>query len=104
MKGKRLPDLQYPDMHFDAEPGEYWKYTGIDLKDSHPTNLTRVVWGFRGPGDTGFGRLFSHTVRENDDGTISVIAGDGSSNSILHQGPRGEVWHGYIDHDEWNEC
>jgi hypothetical protein len=47
--------------------------------------------------------LSIHTVREEDDGTISVRPGDGSSNSILIK-YRAEPtwWHGYIEHGVWN--
>lgn len=101
MKGRRLPDIPFPDVHADAEPGDYWKNTGLDLGDHFPTNLTRTVWGFRAP-NGGFGHLQKHTVRENEDGTITVAAGDGSTNSVLFQNGVGEIWHGYIDHGEWN--
>ncbi len=42
--------------------------------------------------------LRNHTVREHEDGTISVRPGDGSSNSILVIGHDSEQWHGYIEH------
>jgi hypothetical protein len=55
------------------------------------------------PDGNGMGTLMIHTVRENDDGTITVAAGDGSSNSILHGGgAQNKEWHGYIDHGVWN--
>lgn len=47
------------------------------------------------------GNLELHTVREHEDGTISVRPGDGSSNSILISGSRGRKWHGYIEHGIW---
>ena len=40
--------------------------------------------------------LMAHTVREHTDGTISVLPGDGSSNSILVTRRPGETWHGYV--------
>ena len=42
--------------------------------------------------------LTMHTVREHEDGTISVRRGDGSSNSILVSRRPEEKWHGYIEH------
>ena len=48
-------------------------------------------------------RLDYHTVRENEDGTISVLPGDGSSNSILVHGSRVRSWHGYIYSGEFRE-
>lgn len=47
------------------------------------------------------GRLEHHTVREEDDGTISVRPNDGSSNSIQITGGQGREWHGYIEHGVW---
>ncbi len=52
----------------------------------------------------GIGNLTKHTIREEDDGTISVRPGDGSSNSILITGAHGRTWHGYIERGVWNEC
>jgi hypothetical protein len=48
--------------------------------------------------------LRAHTVREHDDGTISVRPGDGSSNSILVTRRPEESWHGYVDHNDWQPC
>lgn len=45
-----------------------------------------------------------HTVREHEDGTISVRPGDGSSNSILVKQGDGQQWRGYIDHGELTPC
>jgi hypothetical protein len=42
-------------------------------------------------------------VREHEDGTISVLPGDGSSNSILVS-RRDKSWHGYIRHGVFEEC
>lgn len=68
-------------------------------------NLTKTVWGYTSPDGNGLGTLAIHTVREEEDGTISVRPGDGSSNSILHKGGgTGKVWHGYIEHGVWSEC
>jgi hypothetical protein len=105
--GARLADTRWGDLPEDFDtPGAYWKY--LDRKTGEPMdcgdeaaakgNLTRTVWGINVPGN-GVGTLRLHTVREHDDGTISVRPGDGSSNSIL-QG----TWHGYIEHGVWTEC
>ena len=105
MQGRRLPDTSIKNLPDGIEPGDYWKISNYDLGDSHPTNLTRTVWGFYSPDGNGCGFLFSHTVREEDDGTMSVRPGDGSSNSILHSGgAKGLTWHGYIEHGVWTEC
>lgn len=106
MKGRRLPDTGFGDLpERDLQPGDYWKYTGIDLGDKYPSNLTRTVWGIYSPDGNGIGTLISHTVREHEDGTISVRPNDGSSNSILHKGGNPErTWHGYIEHGEWREA
>lgn len=105
--GRRLPDTTFGELPDDLQPGDYWKY----LDRQHPTlpmivteqgNLTGTVWGFYSPDGNGIGTLRRHTVREEDDGTISVRPGDGSSNSILHSGGAQEMsWHGYIEHGVW---
>lgn len=109
MVGTRLADVPFgdlPDGAFDT-PGAYWKYldrtTGepMDCGDDAAAkgNLTRTVWGIHVPG-AGIGTLRLHTVREHDDdGTITVAPGDGSSNSILQRD-----WHGYINHGVWEPC
>jgi hypothetical protein len=108
--GRRLPDVEFGSLPDDPRPGDYWRY----LKDGEPmtladggrwsTNLTHGVWGFYSPDGNGMGTLMSHTVREHEDGTISVRPGDGSSNSILHRGgAQGKVWHGYVERGVWRE-
>lgn len=110
----RRPDVPFGEIPSEVEPGDYWKYlnrqTGEPQKPipDYPgtgenSNLTGTVWGYFSPDGNGIGTLMRHTVREHEDGTISVIAGDGSSNSILHSGARDIQWHGYIDHGVWNE-
>lgn len=104
MKGRRLPDTPFHELpREDLQPGDYWKWTTEFLAEDpnvYPTNLTRTVWGFYSPDGNGLGTLLSHTVREEDDGTISIRPGDGSSNSVLHTGG-GRSWHGYVEHGEW---
>lgn len=113
MKGRRLPDTVFGEIPSGARPGDYWKYLERGLGDVqkpmqalHPmTNLTDTVWGFYSPDGNGMGTLMQHTVREHDDGSISILPGDGSSNSVLHQGgASGKVWHGYVYEGEWREC
>jgi hypothetical protein len=96
------------DLPEDIERGDYWRVlnrTGEPARSNEPSNLTGGVWMVAAPiGDDdgfGLGTLTKHTVREHDDGTISVRAGDGSSNSILVSGSHGRSWHGYIEHGEW---
>lgn len=105
MKGRRREDTVYGDLPEDLRPGDYWKYLdaeGNPQRAVWPSNLTRTVWGFMPPvKGIGVGRLEKHTVREHDDGTISVLPGDGSSNSILVSGGRGQQWHGYIREGVW---
>lgn len=116
MKGRRLPDVVFGALPQDVElqPGDYWKYldreTGEPLKpiadfpgEGANSNLTGTCWGYYSPDGNGIGTLMRHTVREEADGTISVRAGDGSSNSIKHSGgAQHKTWHGYIEHGEWN--
>jgi len=121
-QGTRLADTKLGDfpLPYDEMPaGSYWKVlsrkTGkpMDVNDprdfgywytSPPaSNLTGSVWGIITPFGH-YGMLSQHTVREEDDGTISVRPGDGSSNSILVTGPVDDTWHGYIEHGVWSEC
>lgn len=128
MQGRRLPDSaigRFPCPVEDLPPGSYWKVlhprTGepLDVKERpedrrwwtlasegarFASNLTGTVWGIMTP-DGRYGMLSVHTVREHEDGTISVRPGDGSSNSILVSGgPEGGSWHGYIEHGVWSSC
>lgn len=114
MKGRRREDMQFGDIPSDPHPGDYWKYVNEDGTPMAPYdglpeeqvkgNLTGTVWGFRSPNGAGMGTLMIHTVREEEDGTISVRPGDGSSNSIMFNRERPTQWHGYIEHGVWNEC
>lgn len=113
MLGRRRPDLPDGELPADLKPGDYWKIldpTGGPKHSANPENLTGTCWHIvvpMDPGDFGrgygLGRLENHTVREHDDGTISVRPGDGSSNSILVTGHHDQRWHGYIDHGEFAE-
>lgn len=119
MKGRRLPDTEFgelPQTLDEMQPGDYWKYLNDDgmpmsaaeyrgRSDGAESNLTDTVWGYWSPDGNGMGTLALHTVREHDDGTISVRPGDGSSNSILHTGgAQRQIWHGYIEHGVWAAC
>jgi hypothetical protein len=115
--GRRLPDTvlgELPAPLDEQQPGDYWKVlsrkdegvplTPADLKhDPGSGNLTNTVWGIVTPLGQ-YAMLSIHTVREHEDGTISVRPGDGSSNSILVEGPPGQTWHGYIEHGVWEPC
>ena len=109
-RGRHLPDAKqgwFPIEMDDIQEGDYWKVldlAGEPMKSDQPGNLTGTVWMFKGPSGSGFGTLMRHTVREHEDGTISVLPGDGSSNSILQGGGGKPQWHGYIYNGEWREC
>lgn len=112
MTGRRRPDTKNGDLPPDLVVGDYWKvlhpYDGQPLKSDHPGNLTGTVWYVLCPSPTGekgyiIAYLRNHTVREHEDGTISVRPGDGTSNSILCTGRQGQRWHGYIDHGVFQE-
>jgi hypothetical protein len=104
MQGRRLPDTRWRELPADLKPGDYWKITGLSLGDMYPSNLTRTAWQFYSPDGNGIGTLMAHTVREEEDGTISIRQGDGSTNSVLHQGSNPNLtWHGYVEHGVWNE-
>lgn len=107
MKGRRRPDTPHGSLPDDIQPGDYWKVIKRDssgpMLSAAASNLTGYVWTVVAPfddGSFGIGDLRQHTVREHEDGTISVRPGDGSSNSIaISRGDR--RWHGYIEHGEW---
>lgn len=106
--GRRLPDLSRDQIHSDVRAGDYWRALNSDgtpVVSNAQGNLTHGVWYVAAPvGDAegyAIGRLENHTVREEDDGTISVRPNDGSSNSILlTRGDRS--FHGYIEHGVWS--
>ena len=107
--GARLPDTPLDRLPDGIVRGAYWKVldreSGEPLRSDEPGNLTGTVWMVVAPlGDAdgyGIGRLTKHTVREHEDGTISVRPGDGSSNSILIQKGNGQEYHGFIEHGVW---
>lgn len=108
VKGRRLPDTVIGELPDDIQPGDYWKYLSRDgshvlmADPTYTSNLTGTVWGYMSPDGNGIGTLMQHTVRENRDGTITIRAGDGSSNSVLHKGgARNLTWHGYVEKGVW---
>lgn len=108
MNGRRLPDTREGDLPADIRRGDYWRSLdahGEPRRVAHPGNLTGGAWYVVAPiGDAegyAIGRLEHHTVREHEDGTISVRPGDGSSNSILITGSHRRSWHGYIERGVW---
>lgn len=108
MTGRRLPDVAAGFIADDFRAGDYWKLVnkdGTPIRSAEPSNLTGTCWMVAAPMSYGYalGTLTRHTVREHDDGTISVRSGDGSSNSILITGHGGEQWHGYIEHGVWSQ-
>lgn len=113
LQGRRLPDTVEGDLPGDIQPGDYWKILDADgVTPRHSTaasNLTGTCWYVAVPlglGDEAYslGNLRNHTVREHEDGTISVLPGDGSSNSILVRRRANESWHGYIRRGVFEEC
>lgn len=110
MKGRRRPDTRLGSLPRNVRRGDYWKVlqsNGEPVISPAASNLTHTVWMVAAPiGDKdGFaiGNLVNHTVREEDDRTISVRPGDGSSNSILIRRPgTGDEFHGYIEHGVWS--
>lgn len=105
-QGFRLPDRPeggpFPD---GMGVGAYWKVVDENdepIRRSAPGKLTEECWRVVVPlgNGWGIGNLDAHTVREHEDGTISVRPNDGSSNSILvsRGGPKAASWHGYIEH------
>lgn len=100
--GERLPDVGYFDQYTSRKdaPGSYRKVVGFPASAvDYPSNLTGQMWIVMTPNGL-HGALGAHTVREEDDGSITVKPGDGSSNSILVTG-QGGSWHGYITRGLW---
>lgn len=101
IQGRRLPDVTLRDHHEVTdimEPGDYVRI--LDYPGPfQPSNLTGEVWFATTPNGL-LANLGAHTVREEDDGSISVKPGDGSSNSIL-VASFDRAWHGYITRGLW---
>ena len=103
-QGRRRPDTIEGDLPPDIVVGDYWKIldaSGAPKQSTYPTNLTGTCWHLAVPlGNNeeayGIANLMAHTVREHEDGTISVVPGDGSSNSILVTRRPGQTWHGFV--------
>lgn len=100
IEGRRRDDAPYGDRPPDLQHGDYWKVAGA-ISDE-PGNLTGTVWRFYFDG-YGVATLTKHTVREENDGSISIKPGDGSSNSIGISGGHGKYWHGYVYNGEFTE-
>ena len=104
MMMRRRPDTPHGELPPEIQRGDYWKVLTRDgskpLQSEFPENLTGTCWIIAIPMTYGYAlaNLMRHTVREHEDGEISVRPGDGSSNSILVTGHHGEQWHGYIEH------
>lgn len=114
MQGRRLPDTPAGHLAADWQPGDFWKVLTADGtrpvtpeeysgKHDYSSNLTGEVWKVVTPLGQVAG-LSLHTVREHEDGTISIRPGDGSSNSVLVGPDHRGTWHGYIDHGVWETC
>lgn len=104
LQGQRGPDLDYREnfsMRQDP-PGTFRKITNFPPSAVGATNLTGELWFVITPNGL-HGNLGNHTVREEDDGSITVKPGDGSSNSILvgADGTGRGTWHGYITRGLW---
>jgi hypothetical protein len=108
-QGQRLRDAREDDVKIgNFQVGAYWKVLDQDDKPKivhHGGKLTEECWRVVVPLGEGYaiGNLDFHTVREHEDGTISVRPGDGSSNSILVS-RGGTSWHGYIEHGVFSEA
>ena len=79
--GRRRPDTPEGDLPDGIKPGDYWKILGADgspKRSTYASNLTGECWHLAVPlgrGDEAYSlaNLTMHTVRENADGTISVL-------------------------------
>lgn len=109
--GRRRPDTPQTALPEDIQPGDYWKLLdsdGAPFDTPWPGKLTAGDWMIVQPNveaGYGIGALRHHTVREEEDGTISVRPGDGSSNSIAIAGAAGRPgFHGYIERGVWRDA
>lgn len=116
--GRRLPDVGLGELPLpidELQPGDIWRYVSsngdpLSAAEMYPHsdtsgNLTDEIWGFFSPDGNGIGTMVLHTVRSNDDGTVSILPGDGSSNSVLYSGGvENKTWHGYVYNNEWRPC
>lgn len=116
IQGRRREDTPLGGLPQDIRAGDYWKIlndNGTPKHVEHGGNLTGTAWMVVVPmavpdpledlSPYTLGRLERHTVREHEDGSITVAPGDGSSNSILVTGARGRTWHGYIERGYFRE-
>ena len=113
-QGRRRDDLPEGDLPSELAVGDYWKVldaAGAPKQSAYESNLTGTCWRLAVPMATDDGyalaNLMAHTVREHEDGSISVVPGDGSSNSILvtsRWGGRTLTWHGFVYRGVLEEC
>jgi len=110
-QGRRRADTIEGDLPDELAIGDYWKILSADgtpKSSTYPSNLTGTCWHLVVPigeqGGHALANLMAHTVREHDDGTISVLPGDGSSNSILVTRRPNETWHGFVRAGVLEEC
>lgn len=83
LQGRRRPDTSQDSLPDDIQAGDYWKVLDGDSGEpiritNAPGNLTGGCWMVVAPmpdGAFGIGQLRLHTVREEEDGTISVRPG-----------------------------
>lgn len=106
--GQRLPDTDAGHLAEGWQPGDFWKVLTADgsrpvtpqeysgTGHDYSGNLTGEVWFVVTP----LGQLAGLSLHT----AISIRPGDGSSNSVLVEGPKGRTWHGYIEHGVWSEC
>jgi hypothetical protein len=111
-KGTRLPDSVYPAVPKNAGPLDYWKWLsapGVPMVaarhhwfENGGHNVPHTCWGVCAP-DGDFRFVQDITVREETDGTISVVQGDGGWDNKLVYGTPGtaQYWEGWLNHGDW---
>jgi hypothetical protein len=100
MKGRRIEPDPYGWFGRKMEPGDYVRVAPTANADGTPLRAD-FSEHWRGPywlvctPNGHVGNLANHTVVEHEDGTITA------SPSILISGPRGMLWHGYLERGVW---
>jgi hypothetical protein len=111
-QGRKRPDAIYPTLPNNPRALDYWKWlsdVGVPMiaaahhwVENGGHNQFHTCWGICAP-DGDFRFVQDITVREETDGTISVVQGDGGWDNKLRYGAVGtpQYWEGWLNHGDW---